>query len=119
MKARILGTPILSTPIHRRVSAHHRLPRSRSRRTGRTQTHYNAGSVLLPNSIRSATLGGNMDLRAQVHGAAVASYSWNTSGLTDATNIAGASSYDLTFQWDVSVQGPLLLPGCDPSRTAA
>jgi RHS repeat-associated protein len=63
----------------------------------------NAGSVLLPNTERLATLGGNMDLRAQVDDTTVASYSWDTSGLTDATDIAGSSTYDLTFQWDSSV----------------
>ena len=64
---------------------------------------YNAGSVLPPGTERLATLGANMDLRAQVENTAVASYSWDTSGLTDATTIAGANGYDLTFQWDSSV----------------
>ena len=30
-------------------------------------------------------------------------YSWDTSGLTDATGISGASSYDLTFHWNTSI----------------
>ena len=64
---------------------------------------YNEGSVLLPGTTRLATLGGNVDLRAQVENTTVSSYSWNTAGLANATNIAGASTYDLTFQWATSV----------------
>jgi RHS repeat-associated protein len=63
----------------------------------------NAGEVILPGADQLATLGGNMDLRAQVANTTVSSYSWNTSGLTDATSISGSSTYDLTFQWDSSV----------------
>lgn len=63
----------------------------------------NAGQVILPGADKLATLGGNMDLRAQVSGTTVSSYSWDTSGLTNATSIAGASTYDLTFQWSSSV----------------
>ena len=68
-----------------------------------TTLDYNDGSILVPGGDRLATLGGNVDLRAQVRDAAVASYSWDTSGLTDATAITGASSYRLQFQWDTSV----------------
>ena len=64
---------------------------------------YDAGSVFPPGTERLATLGGNMDLRAQVEDTTVSSYSWDTSGLTDATAISGAGTYDLTFQWDASV----------------
>ena len=36
--------------------------------------------------------------------ATVSSYSWNTSGITsDAQNIAGASTYQLTFQWNSEI----------------
>jgi RHS repeat-associated protein len=64
---------------------------------------YNAGSVLLPGADRLATPGGDVDLRAQVANTTVSSYSWDTSGLTDATSISGTSSDDLTFQWDSTV----------------
>ena len=66
----------------------------------------NAGSIILPGANRLATLGGNVDLRAQVKNTTVSTYSWNTSGLTDATGISGTSTYDLTFQWDTSVSTP-------------
>ena len=60
---------------------------------------YIQGTVLLPNAVQLATPGGSMDLRAQATGTTGVTYSWNTSGLTAATGIAGASTYDLTFSW--------------------
>jgi RHS repeat-associated protein len=40
-----------------------------------------------------------VDLRAQVSGASVSSYSWNTSQAPDATSISGQTSYRLQFTW--------------------
>ncbi len=64
----------------------------------------NAGSVIFPGFNQLATPGGNVDLRAQVSGTTVSTYSWTTSGLTDAvsSSITGASTYDLKFQWNTS-----------------
>ena len=64
---------------------------------------YIQGTVLPPNGFQLATLDGNVDLRAQATGTTGVTYSWNTSGLTEATNIAGASTYDLTFTWATTV----------------
>ena len=66
---------------------------------------YNDGSVFVPGAEQLATPGGSVDLRAQVIDSASGTYtySWTTSGLTDATSISGASSYDLTFQWNTSI----------------
>ena len=64
---------------------------------------YIQGTVLLPNAFQLATLDGNVDLRAQATGTTGVTYSWNTTGLTDATGIAGASTYDLTFTWSQHV----------------
>ena len=60
---------------------------------------YNDGAVFFPGTTQLATPYGYVDLRAQVRDAAVASYSWDTSHLTDANNITGASTYRLQFQW--------------------
>jgi YD repeat-containing protein len=40
-----------------------------------------------------------VDLRAQVSGATVSSYSWNLSQAADATSVSGQSSYRLQFTW--------------------
>jgi hypothetical protein len=58
-----------------------------------------AGVVLYPNVDQFATLNGWMDLVAQVSGATVASYSWNTTGLP-ANTISGGSTDQLSFRWD-------------------
>jgi hypothetical protein len=60
----------------------------------------NDGVVMFPGADQFASLNGVVELEAQVSGATVSSYNWNTSGLgTDAKNIAGTTTYDLTFQW--------------------
>ncbi len=41
----------------------------------------------------------SMSLMAQVSGATVSTYSWNTSSAPDATSISGATTYNLTFTW--------------------
>ena len=60
---------------------------------------------MVPGFDQLATPGGSVDLRAQVRDSATGTYtfSWDTSGLTDATSISGASTYDLTFQWNTSI----------------
>ena len=58
-----------------------------------------SGVVLQPGVQQLATLDGWMDLIAQVQGATVSSYSWNTSGLP-ATLISGTSTDQLNFRWD-------------------
>ena len=63
---------------------------------------YIQGNVLFPGGEQLATLDGNVDLRAQVKNTTGVTFSWNTSGLTNATSIAtsGTNDYDLTFTWD-------------------
>ena len=57
----------------------------------------NNGVILYPGVEQLATFGAKVDLIAQVSGATVSSYAWNTTGLTDATLISGTTTYDLTF----------------------
>ncbi len=66
---------------------------------------YIQGNVLFPGGEQLATLDGNVDLRAQVKNTTGVSFSWNTTGLTNATNIvtSGTGNYDLTFTWDTLV----------------
>jgi RHS repeat-associated protein len=70
---------------------------------------WNHGTVLFPNFDQVGipgsgvhVLGTTVDLRAQVSGsvADTYTYSWNTSGLTDAASISGTSSYNLTFRFN-------------------
>ncbi len=58
-----------------------------------------AGVVLYPNVDQLATLDGWMDLKAQVQGATVSSYSWSTSGMP-VTSVSGSSTDQLNFRWD-------------------
>ena len=58
-----------------------------------------SGVVLQPGVEQFATLNGWVDLIAQVQGATVSSYSWNTTGLP-ANNISGTSTNQLNFRWD-------------------
>lgn len=66
---------------------------------------YNNGETLLPVASQYANLNGYVDLRAQTKSATGVTFSWNTSGLTDAKNITGASTYHLQFQWKNSSSG--------------
>ncbi len=60
----------------------------------------NDGVVLFPGVIQLATQHDSVILQAQVSGASVSAYNWNTSGITaDASSIAGATTYQLTFSW--------------------
>ena len=59
----------------------------------------NDGVVLFPGVDQLASAGADVILQAQVSGATVSSYHWNTSSLgTDASSIAGATTYQLKFQ---------------------
>ena len=60
---------------------------------------------MVPGFQQLATPGGSVDLRAQVIDSAAGAYtySWTTTGLTDATGISGSSTYDLTFHWNTSI----------------
>jgi hypothetical protein len=66
---------------------------------------YTDGSVMVPGFEQLATPGGSVDLRAQVRDSATGTYtySWSTTGLTSANSISGASTYDLTFDWNTSI----------------
>ena len=60
----------------------------------------NNGVVLFPGVDQQATLRASVILQAQVSGTTVSTYNWNTSGISsDATSIAGASTYQLSFRW--------------------
>jgi YD repeat-containing protein len=61
----------------------------------------NNGVTLFPGADQLANLGSNVDLEAQVAGATVSSYSWNTSGISsDSTHITGTTTYQLQFDWE-------------------
>jgi len=66
---------------------------------------YNDGNVFVPGFDELATPGGSVDLRAQVRDSATGTYTytWNTTGLADATGISGGSTYDLTFHWNTTI----------------
>jgi hypothetical protein len=60
----------------------------------------NQGVTLFPGVLQQETTGGLVDLQAQVRNTTVSTYSWDTSNIAnDATNISGASTYQLTFKW--------------------
>ncbi|WP_205679197.1 hypothetical protein, partial [Aquisphaera insulae] len=65
---------------------------------------YNNGVVLVPGSYQLAKPGAAVDLRAQVTDAASGTYtySWNTSGLSDATSITGTATANLKFSWNTT-----------------
>ncbi len=60
----------------------------------------NDGVVLFPGVTQLGQAGGSVVLQAQVSGTTVSSYSWNTTNLTSATSITGASTYQLSFRWN-------------------
>ncbi len=59
----------------------------------------NKGAVLTESAPNRDFSAWAADLKAQVSGAAVASYAWNLSGAPDATSVTGASTYRLQFTW--------------------
>jgi RHS repeat-associated protein len=60
---------------------------------------FNTGVTMLPGVTQHSFAGWSGDLRAQVIGAPVSSYSWDTSAAPDATDISGDHSYDLNLTW--------------------
>ena len=60
--------------------------------------------VLFPGADQVAVVGSSVVLQAQVSGATVSSYNWDTSGISsDATSISGGSTYQLSFDWNSSI----------------
>ena len=67
----------------------------------------NNGVVLFNDQYQLGTLGGDVDLYAQVKGATVSTYSWNTSGLAYYYgSLSGTSTYHLHFQWAFTASVP-------------
>ena len=60
---------------------------------------WNHGSTMMPGAYQYATLGGHVDLRAQVRDTTVSSISWDTSHLGDASNVSGTNTYHITWGW--------------------
>jgi RHS repeat-associated protein len=48
----------------------------------------------------------HVDLRAQVRDVTVASYEWDTTGMTHATNFTGDDTYNLQFDWNTEATFP-------------
>ncbi len=66
----------------------------------------NNGVTLYPGVNQLARLGGLVDLEAQVSGATVSSYNWNTTGLgTDVSSLSVTNTYLLSFNWETSNPG--------------
>jgi RHS repeat-associated protein len=65
----------------------------------------NKGAVLTEAAPNRDFAGWAADLKAQVSGAAVLSYSWDLSGAPDATGVTGTGTYHLQFTWG-SFTGP-------------
>jgi RHS repeat-associated protein len=65
---------------------------------------YFQGNVLFPGGYQLATLDGNVELLAQAQNTTGVTFSWNTSGLTNATSItqSGNGNFELKFTWDAS-----------------
>jgi RHS repeat-associated protein len=59
----------------------------------------NSGVVLYPGVQQPAAFDAKVDLKAQVSGATVSTYNWDTSALSGAVSISGTSTYELTFTW--------------------
>ncbi len=59
----------------------------------------NKAIVITPGVIHHDFSTWNVDLRAEVSGATVATYNWNLSQAPDATNVTGQGTYRLQFTW--------------------
>jgi YD repeat-containing protein len=59
----------------------------------------NKGIVVTPGTADNEFSNWAMDLRMQVSGASVTSYSWDLTNAPDATSASGTSTYNLTFTW--------------------
>ena len=79
----------------RRPGAACRSPTSRS-----TCSTSPDGVTLFPGVEQVGHVATTVVLDAQVSGATVSSYNWDTTGLTGATGISGTSTYQLTFDWE-------------------
>lgn len=64
----------------------------------------NDAIAVTPGVVEHEFSGWSVDLRAQVSGATVASYSWDLSQAPDAVNVTGQNGYRLQFTW-ASFQG--------------
>src|SRR5205823_8524144 len=59
----------------------------------------NKAIVVTPGTTENEFSNTAMDLRMQVSGATVSSYSWDLTGAPDTTGVSGSSTYNLTFTW--------------------
>src|SRR6516165_5266829 len=59
----------------------------------------NKANVVTPGVTEHEFSNWSMDLRAQVSGATVSTYSWNMTSAPDATSVSGTSTYRLQFTW--------------------
>ena len=68
---------------------------------------FNDGSVMVPGHDQLATPGGSVNLMAQVRDTATGTYtySWNTTGFSDATSISGSSTAP-ACSWPVRLRSP-------------
>ncbi|MGP0063971.1 MAG: RHS repeat-associated core domain-containing protein [Isosphaeraceae bacterium] len=70
-----------------------------------------SGVVLYPGQYQQATLGGNVNLIAQVSGSTGPyTYSWNTSSLSTYGSVTGASTANLQFTWVGSMSASTVEP---------
>jgi hypothetical protein len=59
----------------------------------------NKAIVVTPGTTENDFSNTAMDLRMQVSGATVSTYSWDLTGAPDTTGVSGTSTYNLTFTW--------------------
>jgi RHS repeat-associated protein len=59
----------------------------------------NKAIVVTPGTTENEFSNTAMDLRMQVSGATVSTYSWDLTGAPDTTGVSGTSTYNLTFTW--------------------
>jgi hypothetical protein len=59
----------------------------------------NKAIVVTPGTTENEFSNTAMDLRMQVSGGTVSSYSWDLTNAPDTTGVSGSSTYDLTFTW--------------------
>jgi YD repeat-containing protein len=62
-------------------------------------TPWDTQNLLAPNVAQNDFSSWPVDLRAQVSGGTVSSYSWNLMQAPDATSVSGSSTYRLQFTW--------------------
>jgi YD repeat-containing protein len=59
----------------------------------------NKAIVVTPGTTENEFSNNAMDLRMQVSGATVSTYSWDLTNAPDTTGVSGSSTYNLTFTW--------------------